>query len=245
MVNTNHFFYQTNEYSYNRKMSGQDLCRDCKDFCRLSCIAEYVNYDGVTSGKDIVIVDGDVITFDAPRVLTCKKCKFEFLPRLIHEHGRGFTIISPISTKIEAIHAKCTVMVRLFRCSFFIATVPNFGTVIRTKKRRSNDLVWLDDRSATCSKNGFYEVGEINGIPTGCFYDKDNNLYVINSFGDVLKFTYIPFKTLNSDSSSIFEIDEHAELLITAGFESAHYISNRPQTKTKAAIHDVEVLPNY
>jgi hypothetical protein len=230
-----------------KKMSSQDLCRDCKDFCRLSCIAEYVNYDGVTSGKDIVIVDGDVITFDAPQVMSCKKCKFEFLPRLIHEQGRGFTIISPMSIKIDSIHAKCGVMDRLFRCSFFIATVPNFGTVIRTKKRRSNDLVrlvWLDDRSAMCAKNGFCEVGEINGIPTGCFYDKDNNLYVINSFGNVLKFTFIHFKTLNSDSSSIFKIDEHAELLITAGFESAHYISNRPQTKTKAAIRDVEVLPN-
>jgi hypothetical protein len=222
-----------------------NICADCLNFCRLATAAEYATYRAAKDGKDIAIKEGNVITFNALKDTVCKKCDFEIIPRLGYESGKGFTIIGSPSMNIGVIHGKCPIKKDLARIDIFITSVPNFGVVISPKfnTKRYNYLIWLDDRDAICSDVGLCQTAEINGKVTGCFYDYADGLYIINSTGDVLPFNLIILDS-TSEEAYTYKIDNNAQLIITRDFKNVQYISDRPGTKTKAAIRDVALLPN-
>jgi len=215
------------------------FCKRCKLLNRNLHYMNIIPYNSDEIRGNMLIIEGDIIAFNTPPVKKCTKCNFELVPELIHESRRGFMFACLPNSKIKAIYSKCPITAKLEKRNFHIAAVPNFGIIIRLMGSSFPYILWLDDRNATCETAGYCELAEINNVITGCFVDSNNQIHVINSTGNVLAYETIK-QTAFHFNVATYAIDKYACLTITSDFKDIKYISSRPATKTKAAIHSAE-----
>ena len=214
------------------------ICKDCKKIIQKMRYIKPITYESDVPGGNMIIVDGDVITFNTPLPVECSKCKFSINFELVHD--RGFMFVGPPNSKIEAIYGKCAITDELVRQNFNISVVPNFGVIIQLTYHKFPNLIWLEDRSATCSETGLVECTEINGLMTGCFISGDT-IHIINSSGEILPYTMLKrkkYEIINRNIVQTIKVDEGAELVTSHDLKTVTYISTKKApTRTKAAIH--------